>query len=151
MLFKKKIKQRLYIFSLKLSNENKQRLYKIQKCPTSLFYQVLLMKQNECNTSILSWIKKHLTSYVYLLYYIPVAKFCDDLLWHIFCDRKNCTPKFGQILKMRPQTINKESALYVVNVKWVYEFWTESDYRISSYNCRGNYSFLEFSNLENFK
>ena len=24
-------------------------------------------------------------------------------------------------------------------------------YRISSYNCRGNYSFLEFSNLENFK
>ena len=24
-------------------------------------------------------------------------------------------------------------------------------YRISSYNCRGNYSFLEFSNLKNFK
>ena len=47
-MFKKKIKQRLYIFSLKLSNENKQRLYKIQKCPTSLFYQVLLIKQNEC-------------------------------------------------------------------------------------------------------
>ena len=24
-------------------------------------------------------------------------------------------------------------------------------YRVSSYNCRGNYSFLEFSSLENFK
>ena len=41
-------KQRLCIFSQKLSNENKQRLYKIQKCPTSLFYHVLLIKQNEC-------------------------------------------------------------------------------------------------------
>ena len=41
-------KQRLYIFSLKLSNENKKRLYKIQKRPTSLFYHVLLIKQNEC-------------------------------------------------------------------------------------------------------
>ena len=38
----------LYIFSLKLNNENKQRLYKIQKRPTSLFYHVLLIKQNEC-------------------------------------------------------------------------------------------------------
>ena len=42
-------KQRLCIFSQKLSNENKQRLYKIQKRPTSLFYHVLLIKQNECN------------------------------------------------------------------------------------------------------
>ena len=41
-------KQRLCIFSEKLSNENKQRLYKIQKRPTSLFYHVLLIKQNEC-------------------------------------------------------------------------------------------------------
>ena len=41
-------KQRLYIFSLKISNEHKQRLYKIQKHPTSLFYRVLLKKQNEC-------------------------------------------------------------------------------------------------------
>ena len=41
-------KQRLCIFSKKLSNENKQRLYKIQKSPTSLFYHVLLIKQNEC-------------------------------------------------------------------------------------------------------
>ena len=41
-------KQRLCIFSQKLSNENKQRLYKIQKRPTSLFYHVLLIKQNEC-------------------------------------------------------------------------------------------------------
>ena len=30
------------------TNENKQRLYKIQKCLTSLFYHVLLIKQNEC-------------------------------------------------------------------------------------------------------
>ena len=41
-------KQRLCIFSLKISNENKQRLYKIQKPSTSLFYHVLLIKQNEC-------------------------------------------------------------------------------------------------------
>ena len=41
-------KQWLYIFCQKLSNENKQRLYKIQKSPTSLFYHVLLIKQNEC-------------------------------------------------------------------------------------------------------
>ena len=41
-------KQGLCIFSQKLSNENKQRLYKIQKRPTSLFYHVLLIKQNEC-------------------------------------------------------------------------------------------------------
>ena len=41
-------KQRLYIFSQKLSNENKQRLYKIQNRPTSLFYHVLLIKHNEC-------------------------------------------------------------------------------------------------------
>ena len=41
-------KQRLCIFSQNLSNENKQRLYKIQKRPTSLFYHVLLIKQNEC-------------------------------------------------------------------------------------------------------
>ena len=41
-------KQRLCIFCQKLSNENKQRLYKIQKSPTSLFYHVLLIKQNEC-------------------------------------------------------------------------------------------------------
>ena len=37
----------VYIFSLKLSNKNKQWLYKIQKCPTSLFYHALLIKQNE--------------------------------------------------------------------------------------------------------
>ena len=42
-------KQRLHIFSVMLSNKNKQRLYKIQKRPTSLFYHVLLIKQNECN------------------------------------------------------------------------------------------------------
>ena len=41
-------KQRLCIFSQKLSNENKQRLYKIRKRPTSLFYHVMLIKQNEC-------------------------------------------------------------------------------------------------------
>ena len=41
-------KQRLYIFLVILSNKNKQRLYKIQKRPTSLFYHVLLIKQNEC-------------------------------------------------------------------------------------------------------
>ena len=41
-------KQRLYIFSVILSNKNKQRLYKIKKRPTSLFYHVLLIKQNEC-------------------------------------------------------------------------------------------------------
>ena len=41
-------KQQLYIFCQKLSNENKQRLYKIQKRLTSLFYHVLLIKQNEC-------------------------------------------------------------------------------------------------------
>ena len=41
-------KQRLCIFCQKLSNENKQRLYKIQKSLTSLFYHVLLIKQNEC-------------------------------------------------------------------------------------------------------
>ena len=40
-------KQRLCIFCQKLSNENKQWLYKIQKSPTSLFYHVLLIKQNE--------------------------------------------------------------------------------------------------------
>ena len=43
-------KQQLCIFSQKLSNKNKQRLYKIQKCPTSLFYHALLIKQNECNS-----------------------------------------------------------------------------------------------------
>ena len=42
-------KQRLCIFCQKLSNENKQRLYKIQKSPTSLFYHVLLIKHNECS------------------------------------------------------------------------------------------------------
>ena len=42
------LKQRLCIFSQKLSNKNKQRLYKIQKHPTSLFYHSLLIKQNEC-------------------------------------------------------------------------------------------------------
>ena len=47
------LKQQLCIFSQKLSNKNKQRLYKIQKCPTSLFYHALLIKQNECN-SVLS-------------------------------------------------------------------------------------------------
>ena len=36
------------IFSQILRNENKQQLYKIQKRPTSLFYHVLLIKQNEC-------------------------------------------------------------------------------------------------------
>ena len=41
-------KQQLCIFSQKLSNKNKQRLYKIQKRPTSLFYHALLIKQNEC-------------------------------------------------------------------------------------------------------
>ena len=41
-------KQRLCIFSQKLSNENKQRLYEIQKCPTSLFYHFIIIKQNEC-------------------------------------------------------------------------------------------------------
>ena len=55
-------KQRLYIFSLKISNENKQRLYKIQKHLTSLFYHVLLIKQNECKrfiwgTSIMKTLK----------------------------------------------------------------------------------------------
>ena len=44
-------KQRLCIFCQKLSNENKQRLYKIQKSPTRLFYHVLLIKQNECTRS----------------------------------------------------------------------------------------------------
>ena len=43
-------KQQLCIFSQKLSNKNKQRLYKIQKCPTSLFYHALLIKQNECSS-----------------------------------------------------------------------------------------------------
>ena len=42
--FSNSFKQRLCIFSKKLSNENKQRLYKIQKSPTSLFYHVLLIK-----------------------------------------------------------------------------------------------------------
>ena len=42
------LKQRLYIFSVILSNQNKQQLYKIQKRPTSLFYHVLLIKQSEC-------------------------------------------------------------------------------------------------------
>ena len=42
-------KQGLCIFSQKLSNENKQPLYKIQKCQTDLFNHVLLIKQNECN------------------------------------------------------------------------------------------------------
>ena len=37
-----------YFFLSNDSNENKQRLYKIQKRPTSLFYHVLLIKQNEC-------------------------------------------------------------------------------------------------------
>ena len=46
-------KQQLCIFSQKLSNKNKQRLYKIQKRPTSLFYHVLLIKQNECTTEVL--------------------------------------------------------------------------------------------------
>ena len=40
-------KQRLYIFSVILSKKNKQWLYKIQKCLTSLSYHVLLIKQNE--------------------------------------------------------------------------------------------------------
>ena len=44
-------KQQLCIFSQKLSNKNKQRLYKIQKRPTSLFYHALLIKQNECSTA----------------------------------------------------------------------------------------------------
>ena len=48
LLSNRSVKQRLYIFSVILSNENKQRLYKIQKRPTSLFYHVLLIKQNEC-------------------------------------------------------------------------------------------------------
>ena len=39
--------QQLCTFSQKLSNKNKQQLYKIQKRPTSLFYHVLLIKQNE--------------------------------------------------------------------------------------------------------
>ena len=43
---------------LKLSNENKQRLYKIQKRPTSLSYHVLLIQHNEvlegaCNNELL--------------------------------------------------------------------------------------------------
>ena len=41
-------KQRLCIFSQKLSNKNKQQLYKIPKQPSSLFYHMLLIKQNEC-------------------------------------------------------------------------------------------------------
>ena len=53
-------KQRLCIFSQKLSNENKQRLYKIQKRPTSLFYHVLLIKQNEC--SAVCWGPKNRTN-----------------------------------------------------------------------------------------
>ena len=48
-------KEWLHIFSLRISNENKQRLYKIQKHPTSLFYHVLLIKQNECMWQ-LDWI-----------------------------------------------------------------------------------------------
>ena len=36
-------------FLSKTSNENKQRLYKIQKCPTSLLLHVLLINLNECN------------------------------------------------------------------------------------------------------
>ena len=51
-------KQRLCIFSQKLSNENKQRLYKIQKRPTSLFYHVLLIKQNDC---IIYIVHRHMT------------------------------------------------------------------------------------------
>ena len=47
-------KQQLCTFSQKLSNKNKQRLYKIQKCPTSLFYHALLIKQNECTGKSLS-------------------------------------------------------------------------------------------------
>jgi hypothetical protein len=42
-------------FSVILSNENKQRLYKIQKRPTSLFYHVLLIKQNECTYVHVQW------------------------------------------------------------------------------------------------
>ena len=45
-------KQRICIFSQKLSNENKQRLYEIQKCPTSPFYHVLHIKQNECTVNL---------------------------------------------------------------------------------------------------
>ena len=48
LLSNRSVKQRLYIFSVILSNKNKQQLYKIQKRPTSLFYHVLLIKQNEC-------------------------------------------------------------------------------------------------------
>ena len=48
LLSNRSVKQRPYIFSVILSNQNKQRLYKIQKRPTSLFYHVLLIKQNEC-------------------------------------------------------------------------------------------------------
>ena len=44
--------QRLCIFSQKLSNENRQELYKIQKPLTSLFYHVLLIKQNECTLGL---------------------------------------------------------------------------------------------------
>ena len=51
-------KQRLCIFSQKLSNEKKQRLYKIQNCPTSLFYHVLLIKQNECNVDVKTYRNK---------------------------------------------------------------------------------------------
>jgi hypothetical protein len=39
------LKQQLYIFSLKISNENKQRLYKIQKHPTSLFLSCVAYKK----------------------------------------------------------------------------------------------------------
>ena len=51
--------QRLCIFSKKLSNDNKQRLYKIKKCPTSLFYHVLLIKQNECKHIFGSTVYQH--------------------------------------------------------------------------------------------
>ena len=56
-------KQRLCIFSQKLSNENKERLYKIQKHPTSLFYHVLLIKQNECICSRQRVVRKSSSSH----------------------------------------------------------------------------------------
>ena len=51
--------------------------------------------------------------------------------------------------------VSKPHVAFVV----IQEIWKNIDisihaiytYRISSYNCRGNYSFLEFSNLVNFK
>ena len=67
LIFLNSFKQQLCIFSQKISNKNKQQLYKIQKRPTGLFYHVLLIKQNECSCSNMIWTFRIFITFLFAL------------------------------------------------------------------------------------